>query len=169
MFENIKSNQHLRPYLAESCCENDICIEFEENIPSEDKLIIKVDDYYNALPLGLDTPPSPDCLILVRCNEGGYSLHIVELKNITTSKGYDINNLTAKFDTCIYDFIEKRFPNLLHMEYKTVKLYFVSRIDHHTRDMGLKYELLMGHRINFNGKRLLIRAFIPTPKIKHCY
>lgn len=168
MFENIKRNQNLRNHIADTCCENDICLDFEYNIPSEDKIIIKVDDYYNSL--HLEKPPaSPDCLILVRCVDGGYSLHIAELKNITTAKFYDINNLLAKFDNCIYDFIERRFPELFNINYKTVKLYFVSRIDHHTRDMGINYDLLLAHRIQFNGKKQTIRAFIPTPKIKHCY
>ena len=169
MFENIKRNVNLREFIVDECCDNGICLELEDNIPDEDKLIIKVDDYYNAQHMGNNTPPSPDCLILIRCNDGGYSLHVAELKNIKSSKGYDVKNMLGKFDTCFYDFIQSRFPELFNVDYKAVKLYFVSKIDVYSRDMGLSYDLLMAHRIRFNGKKLNIRAFMPTPKVKHCY
>jgi hypothetical protein len=169
MIDRIKSHPDLQPFLYSECCDQGLCLEFDDTVSVDDRVVIKVDEYYNAQDLGNGRPPSPDCLIIVRCKDGGYSLHVAELKNMTTAKYYDVNNVIKKFDTCFEDFIPVRFRDILFTDYKKVKLYFLSRIDMHTRDMGISYEILTGYRRKYNGKQLQIKAFIPIAKIKACY
>lgn len=169
MFDRIRNNVDLSPYIVNHCCENGICVNFEESVGDNERLIIKVDDYYNSQNLGKMTPPSPDCMIIVKCKKGGYNLHLVELKNITSCSGFRIENMTGKFETCLNDFISVRFRELLFIDYKNVKLYFVSKIDFIKHDMGLKYEVLINTRLKFNGKNHMIRTYLPNPAIKACY
>jgi len=168
MFEKIKSDDLINGFIKEQCCENNVSVTFDDKIEKDSILIIKVDDYYNSL--GLEkTPPSPDCLILVKCMDGGYGLHIVELKNITSAKRFDVDNLVKKFQTCLDDFVSDRFSKYLYIDYKTVKLYFISNIDIYSRDLGLKLEVLINYKLKYNGKSYLVRPNMPTPSIKPCY
>jgi hypothetical protein len=169
MIERIKNDDRLKKYLVDSCCDEGICLEFDESIDKNDVVIIKVDAFYNGQKLGKATPRSPDCLIIIKCKNGGYSLHIAELKNITTSSRYDIREVLDKFNTCFDDFLPVQFRDLLFVDYKKIKMYFISKIDSKTKDMGLKYDLLTAHKVKYNGKTIMIEAFMPLKKIKACY
>ncbi len=166
--EKIKSNSVLSDFLSNDCSENNVSTTFDHSIKSDDFVIIKVDDYYNSLSL-VDTPPSPDCLIILKCIRSGYSLSIIELKSISNSKGFTVDNMIKKFETCLYDFIEKRFSDLLLIDYKRIRLYFVSDIELYRRDIGLKMELLIHTRFMFNNKTIMITPYKPVPTIKNCY
>ena len=168
MLERIKSDPVLSRFLIPRCEDEGICVSFDSGISAHDYIIIKVDNYYNSLGMS-KTPPSPDCLIVLKCRDNGYSLTLVELKGVGNSKGFELANLVGKFRTCLDDFISIRFKDLLFKDYKDVKLYFVSEIDVYKRDIGLKMDLLINTRIHYNGKSYLIRPYMPTPSIKRCY
>jgi len=168
MFDKIRSDNNINRFIKDECCDNNIAVTFDPKIEKDSILIIKVDDYYNSLGLS-KPPPSPDCLIITKCINGGYSLHIVELKNITSAKGFNVDNLIQKYVTCLDDFVTSRFSKYFLKDYKVVKLYFVSRIDVYGRDIGLKLEILINYKIKFNGKNYLIRPDMPSPSIKPCY
>ncbi|MDF3076541.1 MAG: hypothetical protein K0S09_430 [Sphingobacteriaceae bacterium] len=167
MFLKILADSTLNQFIEDSCCENGICVDFDESISKEDRLIIKVDKFYNSLKTKV--PASPDCLIIVKCKNSGYSLHIIELKNIHSSQGFELLNVLEKYQTCLDDFVSVRFKELLMKDYKAVKLYFVSNLDIYKRDLGLKYELLINYRVSYKEKQYLIRPMLPTPAIKMCY
>jgi hypothetical protein len=170
MLDKIYKTEALLPFLKEECCENEVCISFDAGINKEDYVVIKVDEYYNGLKLA-KTPPSPDCLIIRKCEYSGYGLTIVELKNIQKSKRFDLDNMISKFNACINDFIMIRFKDLLFKDYADIKLYFVSKINSYDndRDQGLKLETLIETKFHYNGKKHMIRATMPNPTIKKCY
>jgi len=169
LFNKIKSHSVLSQFIHERCEENGICVELDSRIPKENVLTLKVDEFYNSLHLD-NTPASPDCLIIVKCFNEGYSMTIVELKNIdSSSKGFVLDNLFEKFVTCFYDFICNRFSDILKIDYKRIQLYFVSKIEIYKRDASLKIKLLQSKPIIYNGKRYYIAARMPTPAIKPCY
>lgn len=165
---SIREDIILSEFICEECSENEVSVSFDDGITANDYVIIKVDDYYNGLNLE-KTPPSPDCLIVLKCCESGHALAIVELKAICNSKGFTLINMISKFETCINDFIEVKFPDLLSVDYKRIKLYFVSDIEVYRRDIGLKMELLMNTRFRYRDKLLMITPYKPIPVIKKCY
>lgn len=173
MIEKIIDNPVLQPFLSKTCCENNICITFATDVSPDDYIVIKVDEYYNSLPFsnqGDDkTPPSPDCLIIRRCKEGGFGLVIGELKNISSSKDFKTANLIAKFSTCFDDFMQNRFADLLFVDYKSIKLYFVSNIDKYKPNTSLSFEVLQEVKFKYNGKNYMISPEMPQPTIKNCY
>lgn len=169
MINRIKNHKVLAEFVDETCCENEICVTFENDIPARSYAIIKVDKYYNSLRLGRRTPASIDCLIIRECVNGGYGLTLVELKKIETGKGFDIDNMKSKFETTLYDFVKARFRNPLDVYYSDVKIYFVSKQEIYKRDLGLKMEVLMNVRFKFNDKTLMVIPKMPNPTIRKCY
>jgi hypothetical protein len=168
MIEKIYNTAALQPFLHKDCCENEVCVTFDEALLLENYVVIKVDDYYNSLHLE-KTPPSPDCLIVRKCENEGFGLTIVELKAISTAQNFDLANMKNKFSTCIDDFIGDKFNDLLLQDYKDIKLYFVSNIEVYKRDLGLKLEILINTKFEYNGKKHMIQARMPNPTIKRCY
>lgn len=172
LLKKIKLHSVLSKFIQEKCEENGICVEIDNRIPKENILILKVDNYYNSLKLKY-TPASPDCLIIVKCISQGYSLTIVELKDIDSSKRFTIDNMTEKFQTCFDDFISKRFADILFIDYRKIQLFFVSEIELYkglyNRDAGLRIKILQNKRFTFNGKKYYIEPKMPTPAIKPCY
>ncbi len=169
MIKKIKAHKVLSEFVEDTCCENDICVTFENDVPAASYAIIKVDTYYNSLKLGKKTPPSIDCLIVRECVNKGFGLTLVELKKIETGKGFEIGNMKSKFETTLYDFIKKRFKNPLDVSYSDVKIYFVSKQEIYKRDLGLKMEVLMNIKFKFNDKTLMIIPKMPNPTIRKCY
>ncbi len=168
MINRIKRTQILSQYVEETCCENEICVTFDATIVPSTYAIIKVDKYYNDLKLE-KTPASIDCLIVRECIKVGYGLTLVELKNIGTGQGFDVDNMKEKFETTMYDFIKKRFKNPLDIHYSEIKLYFVSKQEVYKRDLGLKMDVLINIRFKYDDRVLMIRPVMPTPTIKNCY
>lgn len=168
MINKLKQHPTLKDFVKKECSENDVAVEKHPDIKEEDIVIIGVDDYYNSLHLE-KTPPSPDCLVVVKCQSGGFALTIVELKDISRPRGFDLKNMFAKFETCLSDFISKRFSDPLFYDYKRIELLFVSNIEVRKRDIGLRMEVLINKRYVYNGKRYGIKAINPTPPIRQCY
>ena len=167
MLDKIKSDEFLSKIIEDTCCENGVCITFDEQILSESYVILKVDKFYNSLNVEL-RPASIDCLIIRKCKNSGFGLTLVELKNINSSSGFTVDNMRAKFETTLNDFIKYRFRNQLDIEYKEIKLFFVSNVEIYKRDLGLKLEVLMNIKFNHNGKTIMIQPRMPTPTIKNC-
>lgn len=168
MINKIKSIEALSGFIIDSCCENEIEVTLHKDISKEAYVIIKVDDYYNSLNL-VDTPPSVDCAIIRECITEGYGLSLVELKNVKSAKNLSFKKIRSKFENTLNDFIKSRFKDPLDIEYINVELFFVSLLQHNKRDMGLSFETYINKSINFNGKKRLIRPYLPVPTIKNCY
>src|SRR5688572_24612944 len=109
MINRIKNHPDLSNFIEDDCCENGICVTFDKSIPPSSYAIIKVDKYYDSLKLGKKTPAAIDCLIVRKCLKTGYGLTLVELKNIKSGKGFEINNMKEKFETVLFDFIKVKF------------------------------------------------------------
>lgn len=169
IIEKIKSHETLKNFLVEECCENDVSVTFHPDVQLDSYVIIKLDDFYNSLKLGKNTPPSLDCLIIRRCLDSGFGITLVELKDISSSKGFTFENLKGKFETCLEDFMQNRFKDLLDKDYKSVKLYFVTNIEIYKRDLGLKLDTLINLRFNFRGKKVMIEPRMPHPTITNCH
>jgi len=168
MINRIKKHEILSSFLDEKCCENNVCVTLDESYSSEDYVIIKVDEYYNSL--GMEkTPPSVDCLIVRKCDPNGYGLTLVELKDISSGRGFSFDNLKGKFETTLNDFIKRKFRERLDTYYWDIQLFFVSNQELYKRDLGLKLEALMNVKFEFNERKLMIQPRMPHPTIKKCY
>jgi hypothetical protein len=169
MFRRIVNHDVLRHFIEDSCCENEVCITFDKSLDANNVVILKVDKYYNSLALGKNTPPSIDCVIIRKCLRSGYGLTLVELKSVSNSKGFELDNMRLKFHTTINDFIKTRFREVLDIDYNHIKLYFVSNIEVYKRDIGLKLELLINTRFKINNRHYMIEPRMPHPTIANCY
>ncbi|TAE45350.1 MAG: hypothetical protein EAZ44_03485 [Cytophagia bacterium] len=168
IIERIKKHEILSQYVEDTCCENEICVTFDEQIPFDSYAIIKVDKFYNSLNIE-HRPASIDCLIVKKCIDGGYGMTLVELKNIKSSSAFEFENIKEKFETTLFDFIKEKFKEILYINYEEIKLFFVSKNEIYKRDLGLKMETLIETRFKFNGKTLMIIPKMPNPTIKNCY
>lgn len=168
MINSIKENVVLSEYVEDTCCENGICVSFDADVEPNSYVIIKVDKYYNSLNIQR-RPASVDCLIIRECIERGYGLTLVELKKIDNSKGFELENMKAKFNTTLNDFIKIKFKAPLDIDYSDIKLFFVSNQEIYKRDLSLKMDVLINVKFKFNDKNLMIIPKMPDPTIKKCY
>ncbi len=168
MIDRIKKHPELSKWIVADCCENGVCVSFSEDIDLGSVVILKVDDYYNSLRIE-KRPKSIDCLIVRKCKGLGFGLTLVELKDISSIGHYSVKDISDKFSNTLFDFIGREFKEELLRDFNDIKLYFVSNIEVHKRDLGLKMEALINLRFNFQGKRLMISPMMPTPTIKNCY
>jgi len=168
MIKKIKANKVLSQHIEDTCCENEVCVTFDNEVSPDSYIILKVDKYYNSLNIEF-RPASVDCLIIRECVNTGYGITLVELKKIENSKGFTIDNIKEKFQTTLFDFIKTKFKNPLDIDYSDVKLFFVSNKEIYKRDLGLKMEVLMNVRFKYNGKNFMIIPRMPNPAIKNCY
>lgn len=177
MISNIISDNVLKDYICKECSENGISLIVSESISPNDIVIISVDKYYNALVK--DPPPSPDCLVILKCKENVYNVFIVELKNIKDQQYFTINNVVDKFITCLDDFMSNRFANHFFDNselFSTVKLFFITdpygfKVDpeKQLKMQGHKLDALMAQRIpKFFDKHLYIEYKLPNPTINPC-
>lgn len=104
----LKNDPLLGPFLKSACVERGMAATISPNIAPEDIVIISPDGYYNS-PLGLrrhrPTPKSPDCLVVVKCHTNEFLIYVVELRDISSSKGFDLAEIRGKFLTCLNDFM----------------------------------------------------------------
>lgn len=168
LLERIKQHEILSNFLVEECEEEGVCVKVDDKIEEGDYLILKPDAYYNSLNIA-KRPKSPDCLFIVKCQGGGYGLTIAELKKTSTAGHFKVADIVGKFETCLYQFMQEEFGDLLNVEYKRIDLYFVSNVEIYKRDMGLKMKVLSGKRFKFNDLTCLIKPFMPSPAVKMCY
>lgn len=177
MINKILHSEELEPFISDTCEENNICVNMDESILKTHYTIIKVDRYYNSLHLG-KTPPSVDCLIVLKCRDNDFAIYLVELKNIKSSKNFDIDHIYNKFKSTIENFMAHRFKNIFQNEkrykIKILYLYFVTcpyGEDEKSRRKGgtTKLDSLLARNpFKFQGKLYQIKHKIPNPIINRC-
>ena len=167
LLEKIRNDAMLSKYLNDNCEEADMCVVLDHKITKDTYVIIKVDDYYNReVP---NPPPSPDCLIIQECAQlETYSIAIVELKSIRSSRRFAVANMTEKFVTCLEDFIDRRFSDYFNRDFVKVDLLFVSHVKNYRRDAGSAIEVLLEKKFPFRGKRLMMKLRTSGFTIKPC-
>ncbi len=177
LIDLLKNDAVISQYLCKECSENDVSIEIDKDIESEDVLIIKIDNYYNKLVH--KPPPSPDCLIIQKCSKNNFIIYIVELKNIESPKFFKIENIKQKFITCLDDFMSIRFAKYFHDEepnYLNIHLIFISD-PYDFKNIPVKQEKMSGYKLDallaqripkYFNKYLYINHKIPNPKINNC-
>jgi len=167
MLDRIKKHPTLSKFLKQECSEQGVAIQIDERISSDDFIIISPDDYYNSL--NEKRPASVDCLVIQKCNELSYKITLIELKSLHSAHKFDLDNMIEKFQNTLTDFMSKRFKEELFKNYQKVDLYFVSNIEIHKRDLGLKLDSLISKTFEYNGKKTMLRNRMPNPTIKPCY
>ncbi|MDX2069638.1 MAG: hypothetical protein SFV55_14515 [Haliscomenobacter sp.] len=165
MIEKIKEEPLLSRLLRDECEENEVCVTFDESIPKENYVILNIDEHYRSIQL--NRPPTPDCLIVQQCEDGTYSLFVIELKKAAKPRGFKVDKLVAKFETCLNDFMANEFKDIFDQKFKRVQLFFVSNIDPQT-NKSLILKGLISRSINFQGANRPIVPKMPNYKIEKC-
>ncbi len=128
MIQRIKSCDQLHPYLHDRIEDQGIEVEIAPNLAETKLAIVKVDDYYNDLHMGV-TPKAIDFCVVVDCACDWYSMYLLELKNVNSPKYLKLADICEKFDNTINDFLSMRFKDIFlddRYKYKSIKLYLVS-------------------------------------------
>ena len=156
-----------KKYMPERCEDEGLCVDIDPRIAAEDCLILKPDGYYNGLNLG-QTPPMPDCFMLIRCLENDYGLTIVEM---TDTANFIWKEKFEKFENCFRVFMEQDFPQYFDRDYNRIQLFFVSqkRAYRSNIDDSLVTKTLMSKQFRFRNKIYQIHKHLPTPAVKPCY
>ncbi len=167
LLEKIRNDAVLSKYLSDDCEEAGMCVVLDDRIAENAYVIIKVDNYYNNEVV--KPPPSPDCLIIQECAQlETYSIAIVELKSIRSSRRFAVANMTKKFVTCLEDFIDRRFSDYFNRDFVKVDLLFVSHVKNYRRDAGSAIEVLLEKKFPFRDKRLMMKLRASGFTIKPC-
>ncbi|MDM8521956.1 hypothetical protein QUF80_01155 [Desulfococcaceae bacterium HSG8] len=185
MLDEILQDTELFALCRGECFENDICIEFDELLAEDRFLILKTDAYYSSSRMH-NPPPSLDCLIVVECETTPcYDFYLIEMKDISSPSGFEIENIRQKFATVIEDFLKNRFGHIFSNPtycLNKFRLYFVSdacRIKKKFRGitqeayrkkiLGTKYEAFLSLKpFEFRGKKALIDPRLPNPMVEVC-
>lgn len=112
LIEAIKNDEVLRQLICCECQENKIFVSI--SYEREKIIILNIEEYYRVHPDFKQTPNAPDCLIIQHCENEVYKIFVVELKNTKSAKSLGTEkkqNIPKKFETCLKDFMETRFPN----------------------------------------------------------
>ncbi|MBY6258551.1 hypothetical protein K3G69_18820 [Phytobacter diazotrophicus] len=122
MIKAIYSDVDLNPFHCDKVEENGVNVLLDEDFYDEngglkrDEIAnLSVDTYYNSLGL-VETPPSPDNLIVIKRGETKYSIYIIELKNVAKLRSVKADNIKKKFETAIKDFMNERFSHVFNKE-----------------------------------------------------
>lgn len=181
MFDAIYDNQDLLTIIRNECCENGYKVSIAEELhDSNSVLILKIDAYFNSVNIH-NPPPSVDCLIIVKCATNDcYSIHLAELRNISSPNGFNKENIVSKFQTTIDTFLKDKFATIFsNQTYCSFKCYFVtnpynfqgnqSDYDEHINANGLKLDFFSGiEPFELWGKYALIEPKLPNPAIVPC-
>ncbi len=167
LLEAVKKDEQLSTCLCPTCEENEMAAVIDGRVPTDDFIIIKVDDYYNRFIH--PAPPSPDCLILQKCQNGKFALTVVELKNIRHHRGFRLIHIIRKFQTCLERFMSRDFKSYFDRDYQRLRLIFVTDINFYGREKGLSLKLLLDTRFKFRSRNYIVMLRKETALVKPCY
>jgi len=181
MFSTIYDIEDLRTIIRNECCENGYEVSIAEELHnSGNVLILKIDAYFNSANMH-NPPPSVDCLVIVKCDANDcYNIYLAELRNISSSNGFNKENIVSKFQTTVDVFLKDKFSTIfLNQTYCNFKCYFVtnpyrfqgsqSDYDEYINANGLRLDYFIGiEPFEFNGKYALIEPKLPNPTIIPC-
>ncbi|MCK5056826.1 MAG: hypothetical protein KAT34_09240 [Candidatus Aminicenantes bacterium] len=177
MINKTRYTEKLKPYITDKCEENKISVTMEMDIPAKNYLVIKVDNFYNELGLK-NTPPSVDCLILLKCADNSFFICLIELKDIKSPGGFSVDNIYIKFKTTIENFMGSRFKNIFQNKrfiVKKLQIFFVTdpygdkNSKRSRKREGTKLDTLLSRTpFQFRGKRYLVKHKLPNPIIQKC-
>ena len=102
----LKNDARIAPFLKTTCAERGMAATVSPVIAPDDIVIISPDGYYNSAAGPLNPPKSPDCLVVVRCHNGEFRVFVVELRDISSARGFTLDGIRDKFLTCLTDFMQ---------------------------------------------------------------
>ncbi len=135
MFDAILRNEALYKIYCSECFENGVGIRYDESLIDSDGdintdkvLILCIDEYYHSRNIH-NPPASIDCLVILKCEDGNYSLHLIELRNVSSMKGVKRKDIVKKFEITIDKFLEEEYSHIfMDEQYKIndFKLYLIT-------------------------------------------
>jgi hypothetical protein len=114
MLDAIEQNLELHGISRRTCAENTVEVAICSALLAGDDLddssikILKVDDYYNTKNFAMP-PKSVDCLVVVRCASGSFELTLVELRDVSSTKGVKPSEIIRKFEATFLKFMSEDF------------------------------------------------------------
>lgn len=170
LIEALKADSQLTDFIQPSCTDEGIEVHTEDGIDVSSIIVIRVDDFYNAMNIE-KRPASIDCLIIQHCGNDNYRLYLAELKNVDRANFISNKNLEEKFETTLLDFMSNRFRDYFFNEKYQLKLKLLLVAGKVKDDFIKSYSLdfLLGLRLfRFQNKTLAINGMPPHPIIKKC-
>ena len=167
MIDEIANSDDLKLYRVSKCEDNEVCVETHSDINDDEYIIIKLDDYYNGLHED-PTPPSVDCLIVQRCQQG-FKVYLIELKNVKRAKSINRANLIEKYRTALFDFLSGRYQSIFNgYDFHPELMLCAGHVSGDTIN-SFNLDFLLGlPLIKFRGKLCGINGRPPHPIINPC-
>lgn len=184
MLNKIQKHKVLSELITCHCCENDIEVLLSSTLEKASDsrvLILKPDLYYNSIKMH-NPPPALDCIIIIKCTKSNtYSINLIELRDINSSKGFNNENIVQKFKTVVYEFLQSTFSDIfLEETYCQFNCYFVSNpykkkgltqneYDDLIKAKSLKLDYFNSMKpLKFKDKIAIIKSVLPVPIIEDC-
>ncbi|MEL6717636.1 MAG: hypothetical protein AAFO82_17670 [Bacteroidota bacterium] len=173
LITQLKNDENLQNFIIDNCCENEVCIEIDDEIDAEDYLVIKLDEYYQENVKSPNTPKSPDCLIVQICEDERYKVFVVELKNVKSQNNSHLSrsSIREKFETCLLNFTSDRFRPYFYDERNQFQLHLIlvaGKVDKE-KMKTFEFDFLLTIRpLSFANKRYAIQGKNPNPLIRPC-
>ena len=131
LLENLQNNIELSKFFTKTLLENDVGVIIDSKMPESSYITIDVDKYYHFILPNPNTPAIVDLILVAQklSDKTIHNIYIIEMKNISSPRGFSVKNIYEKFSTAIEDFLKKRFNNIFLDEKNKInvfKLYFIS-------------------------------------------
>lgn len=188
LFDRIHEHVDLYGLVRSKCTENNVGVQFSPDLldadgdPHHEKvLVLKLDHFYCSERMP-NPPPSPDCLVIVKCCEGNtYDFYLIENRNTKRTQNVKPSEISRKFSTALYDFLEVQFPDIfladtvqigrlaLYLVTDPLKLVGKSDAERKAAIGGTVIEAYgFLSPLVFQGRALRIEPQIPDPTILNC-
>jgi hypothetical protein len=130
MLRKIYTKNELTPYFTRELLENAVGVIINEAMPQDSYVAIDIDEYYHRTA----PPPTPaiaDILLVAQrlSQNEKHHIYIIEMKNISSPRGFNVNNIYEKFRTAIDDFMKIKYADVFMDEKYQVekfRLLFIS-------------------------------------------
>ncbi|MEN0050744.1 MAG: hypothetical protein AAF806_27000 [Bacteroidota bacterium] len=173
LITQLRKDEDLKDFITQSCCENEVCVEIDEAIEEEDYLVVQLDKYYQAKIKSPNTPKSPDCLIVQKCEQEQHRIFVVELKNVQSQSGKYLERaaIREKFETALLDFMSDRFRAYFYDEDNQFRLYLilVAGNVNEEKTKNFRFDFLLSLRpLRFANRLYAIQGKNPNPLVVSC-
>jgi hypothetical protein len=130
MLDKLNTKPELAPFLTNDLLENDVGVVVSEEMPKDSYVAVDIDEYYHHIGLGAIRAIADILLVAQRLSQKEqHHIYIVEMKNISSPRGFDKKNIYEKFFTAIEDFMKRRYADVFMDESYQVekfRLFFVT-------------------------------------------
>jgi len=130
MLCKINTKTELAPFFTRNLLENEVGVIIDKAMSQDSFVAIDIDEYYHRI-VQPPTPAIADILLVAQriSQNEKHHIYIIEMKNISSPRGFSVENIYEKFHTAIDDFMKVKYADVFMNEKHQVekfRLLFIS-------------------------------------------